>query len=84
MYIQSQSHKSELYEARVIKQYKCNTSTFTLCGDSVNAMARTAHEEKLPRGWNDDGLTCIIAIGCAHQGAEHESGFIHIVGTSDI
>jgi len=57
---------------------------FTLCGDSVNATARTAHEQKLPRDWSDDGLTCIISIGCAHQGAEHESGFIHIVGTSDI
>ena len=57
---------------------------FTLCGDSGNATAWTAHEEKLPRDWNDDGLTCIIAIGCAIQGAEHESRFIHIVGTSDI
>jgi len=69
---------------RVVTQQKCSTSTFTSCGDSVNAMARTAHEEKLPRDWNDDGLTCIIAIGCAHQRAERESGFIHIVGTSDI
>ena len=47
-------------------------------------MARTAHEEKLPRDWNDDGLTYITAIGSAHQGAERESGFIHIVGTHDI
>ena len=68
----------------VVTQQKCNTSTFTLCGDSGNTMARTAHEEKLPRDWNDDGLTYITAIGSAHQGAERESGFIHIVGTHDI
>jgi len=84
MDIQSQSHKSGLYNDQGCDTIEMQHIHFTLCGDSVNATARTAHEEKLPRDWNDDGLTYITAIGYAHRWAECESGFIHIVGTSDI
>ena len=39
---------------------------FTFYRDSPNAMASCAGEEKLIRGWNNDGLTCVTASSCVH------------------